>query len=319
MTSVVRTVLGDIPPGELGVTDYHEHLFQASPLLPDDDLDDEEASGAEAATLVGAGVTAIVDATPIGLGRRPTALARISEGAALTVVMTTGVHKHEHYANTHELLKLDAESLSELFISEIQRGVLAVDESLSGRSLLPGDLPIRAGVVKAGIGYWSIDPWEREAIRAVSDTHLATGATVMIHLEHGSAGHEVLDLLEGWGVSPRHVILAHVDRNPDAVLLAEWGSRGAYLGFDGAARHKSWPDSVIVDCLVGVAQLGFSDRILVGGDVARRSRFESYGGMPGMAYLPRRFFPRIAAQGGDELLRAATVMNPARALAFEPR
>ena len=33
MSPRVRTVLGDIEPGELGPTDYHEHLFQVSPLL----------------------------------------------------------------------------------------------------------------------------------------------------------------------------------------------------------------------------------------------------------------------------------------------
>ena len=50
MTSV-RTVLGDVDPAELGTVDYHEHLFQVSPLLPGDELDDEERSGAEAADL----------------------------------------------------------------------------------------------------------------------------------------------------------------------------------------------------------------------------------------------------------------------------
>ena len=32
MTPRVRTVSGDVAPEELGATDYHEHLFQVSPL-----------------------------------------------------------------------------------------------------------------------------------------------------------------------------------------------------------------------------------------------------------------------------------------------
>src|SRR5690606_29546269 len=40
----IRTVLGDVAPAELGATNYHEHLFQISPLLPGDELDDEDAS-----------------------------------------------------------------------------------------------------------------------------------------------------------------------------------------------------------------------------------------------------------------------------------
>ena len=42
--ATVRTVLGDIPAADLGSCDYHEHLFQVSPLLSGDELDDESSS-----------------------------------------------------------------------------------------------------------------------------------------------------------------------------------------------------------------------------------------------------------------------------------
>ena len=35
---MIRTVLGDIDPTTLGPTNYHEHLFQVSPLLRGDEL-----------------------------------------------------------------------------------------------------------------------------------------------------------------------------------------------------------------------------------------------------------------------------------------
>jgi phosphotriesterase-related protein len=72
----VRTVLGDLPAADLGPTDYHEHLFQASPLLVGDELDSEAASGQEAVLLRESGFTTMVDATPLGLGAKPKALAR---------------------------------------------------------------------------------------------------------------------------------------------------------------------------------------------------------------------------------------------------
>jgi len=46
--TTARTVLGDRPAGELGHVDYHEHLFQVSPLLVGDELTDETNSGEEA-------------------------------------------------------------------------------------------------------------------------------------------------------------------------------------------------------------------------------------------------------------------------------
>ena len=76
MSALVRTVLGDIDPALLGRVDYHEHLFQVSPLLPGDELDDERASGEEATLLQASGFEAMVDATPFGLARDPAALAR---------------------------------------------------------------------------------------------------------------------------------------------------------------------------------------------------------------------------------------------------
>lgn len=62
--SFVRMVLADIAPEALGPTNYHEHLFQSSPLLPGDELDQELYSGREAALLYAAGMTAMVEATP---------------------------------------------------------------------------------------------------------------------------------------------------------------------------------------------------------------------------------------------------------------
>ena len=91
--NVVRTVLGDIPPSALGVVDYHEHLFQATPLLSGDELGDEALSAEEARRMLRAGVTSMVEATPLGLGRNPEGLARISAAIGMHLVHTTGLHQ----------------------------------------------------------------------------------------------------------------------------------------------------------------------------------------------------------------------------------
>ena len=83
-----------------------------SPLLPGDELDDEDASRGEAALLVGSGISAMVDATPTGLGRRPTALARISAGTGLQIVATTGAHREAHYGPDHWLTQLASAELA---------------------------------------------------------------------------------------------------------------------------------------------------------------------------------------------------------------
>jgi phosphotriesterase-related protein len=304
MTPRVRTVLGDIAPEDLGATDYHEHLFQASPLLPGEDLDDETASGQEAALLRRSGAGAMVEATPTGLGRRPEAVARVAAGTGLRIVHVTGAHREAHYSPGDPLLDESVEALVRRFSGDLFSGM--------------DGTPVRAGAVKAGAGYWSFTAFERRVLTAAGQVAAGTGAPVMVHLEHGSAAHEVLDLLAAEGCPGDRVVLAHVDRNPDPGLHVELAARGAYLGYDGAARHQRWPDSVLVDCLSATVAGGAGDRVLLGGDVARRTRYPSYGGMPGLAYLFDRFVPRVRAAVGDAALASMLVANPARWLSWEP-
>ncbi|HEV7624128.1 MAG TPA: aryldialkylphosphatase [Amnibacterium sp.] len=313
--SRVRTALGDVGSGELGRVDYHEHLFQVSPLLPEDDLDDERASGEEAAALAATGFEAMVDATPTGLGRRPEAAARIAAAAGLHVVLSSGAHREEHYGDGHPLLGRSERELADAFRTDVAEGMRQTDDAAAAPALGPGGRPVRAGLLKAGIGYWRITPFEHRVLAAVAAAHVVTGAPVMVHLEHGSAGFEVIEVLAAGGVPASAIVLAHVDRAPDPVLHAELAAAGAYLGYDGWARYREWPDSVIVACVTRAIELGAGERVLLGGDVARRTRYVAYGGMPGLAYLGRRAVPALRAEIGEAALRTMLVDNPARLLA----
>ncbi|OZM77557.1 phosphotriesterase [Pseudonocardia sp. MH-G8] len=312
---LVRTVLGDVPATALGRCDYHEHLFQTSPLLPGDELDDETASGAEAVSLHRAGIGAMVEATPTGLGRDPAAVARISAATGLVVVHVTGAHRSEHYREGHRLTGLSEAALAARFAADVRDGLPAAEGATDGPvATAPDGAPVRAGMVKAGVGYWRIDAFERRVLAAGAATANATGVAMMVHLEHGSAAWEVLDVLAAAGLSAERVVLAHADRNLDPGLHAELTRAGAYLGYDGMARHREAPDAAILDCLEQVLTRGDPRRLLLGGDVARRSRYRAYGGIPGLDYLPVRFLPRVRQRVGDDVLDLLLVTNPARVL-----
>ncbi|MFI7490196.1 phosphotriesterase [Micromonospora echinaurantiaca] len=312
----VRTVLGDVDPVLLGPTNYHEHLFQVTPLLSGDELDDEQASREETALLRAAGMTAMVEATPVGLGRNPAAIARISAATGMHIVATTGAHRTAHYPDNSGLTSSDEATLAARFLADLMDGCPRGDDEGGPVARAPDGRPVRAGLLKAGIGYWSIGPFERRVLAAVAAAHCKTGAPVMVHLEHGSAGHEVLDMLHDAGVGPHRVVLAHADRNPDPGLHVELAQRGAYLGYDGMSRHRERPDSALLDLIAAVCAGAAADRLLLGGDVARRSRYVAYGGMPGLAYLPIRFLPRLRARVGDDLVRRLLVDNAARLLTW---
>ena len=323
MEGVIRTVGGDIAADELGPCDYHDHLFQVSPLLPGDDLDDEALSGREAAAMVAAGLGAMVEATPTALGRRPTALARVCAASGLKAVHVTGAHHEGHYGPGHWLLAETVDDLTRRFVADIVDGLpdtTTPDDDGPHRrpvACTPEGQPVRAGLVKAGIGYWRISPFEQRVLEAAARTALATGVAVMVHLDYGSAAFEVLGRLADAGVPHDRVVLAHIDRNLDPGLHAELTQAGAYIGYDGMARHRNAPDSALIDCLARALEQGADPaRVVIGADVARRSRFVAYGGMPGLVYLPQRFLPRLRAAIGDEVVGRITTANPAAWLAL---
>jgi 5-phospho-D-xylono-1,4-lactonase len=83
MEGLVRTVVGDVAPEELGPTYGHEHLLtrpageQVRGEL-DLVLDDEQRAAAELQTFVRAGGRALVEASTVELGRNPAGLRRLA-------------------------------------------------------------------------------------------------------------------------------------------------------------------------------------------------------------------------------------------------
>lgn len=319
----VRTVLGPVPADSLGRVDYHDHLFQVSPLLPGDELDDEAASGAEAVSLRASGFETLLDMTPIGLGRRPEAVARISAATGLGVVASTGLHRQAHYPDADPLRQLEVATRTAVFVRELTVGQLADDAELrAGRAVddltiarTPDGRPILAGLIKTGIGYWRISDFERATLEAAAAAHRVTGAPIVVHLEYCTAAHELLDLLAAEGVPAPRVVLAHADRDPDPELHLELTARGAYLGYDGMARPKGDSEAVLLRLSEDVVAGGGGHRLLLGADVARGSRYLAYGGMPGLEYLGRRYVPRLRRRLGDEALDRILIANPAELLA----
>jgi predicted metal-dependent phosphotriesterase family hydrolase len=298
---VVRTVRGDIAPSELGACDAHEHLFLVTPLQPGDEFADVDKAIEEARTLKEAGAAALVDWTPIGLGRDLAGLARVSESTGLTIVGATGLHREAHYTSDDPLRAETADALAERFAAEIEAPALP------------------CGIVKVGAGYHRVTAFERRAFEAAATAHARTGAPVCVHTEHGTMGLDLVELLGGLGVPAHSIVLAHLDRNPDPGEHSETAAAGAWLQLDGPGRTKYWPDSVIVQLIAELSERGFAEQILLGGDTGRASMMRAYGGGPGLDYVFRRFKPRLERELGGQLVEQIFVTNPARAFAFAPR
>ena len=241
-----------------------------------------------------AGAQALIDWTPVGLGRDLDGLLAVSEAADLHVVAATGLHRETHYAVDDPIREESEDALADRFVGDLER----------------------CGIIKVGASYHSITPFEAKSFVAAAAAHGRLGAPICAHTEHGTMGLAIVEQLVELGVPPESVILAHLDRNPDPGEHAETAATGAWLQLDGPGRTKYWPDSTILSLIADIAERGCADRILLGGDTGRRSMFRAYGGGPGMDYVFARFKPRLERELGVELSEQIFVENPAIAFAF---
>jgi predicted metal-dependent phosphotriesterase family hydrolase len=96
VTSLVRTVRGDLPPGERGVTDAHDHLLLESPVIPGSPLSRQSAAAAAAQDFKAAGGHALVQWAPPGVARHAEWLPGIAGEACIHIIAATGVHQARH-------------------------------------------------------------------------------------------------------------------------------------------------------------------------------------------------------------------------------
>jgi 5-phospho-D-xylono-1,4-lactonase len=302
---VARTVLGDLDPAQLGVTDAHDHLFFRSPLLPGQELDDTDAAAAELRAFADLGGATVVQWTPAGMGRRADDLAALARQTGVNVIAATGIHQAAHYEPA-QLDELTA-GLADRFVHEITNGIEGSDG-------------VRAGLIKVAGEFHRVDDHGRRTMTAAAEAHRATGAPIAVHLELGTGALDVLDLLcDELGVPPAAVILGHLNRSHDQRVHREVAEAGAFLAFDGPSRANHATDWRLLDAIAAVAESGHGERILLGADTTTARARAATGEGPGMPFLLRVLRPRIEGELGEALAHAIVVANPARAFAMRAR
>ncbi len=307
----VQTVLGKVPVDDIGMTDAHDHLIRVGGVEvicngSDFDMHDECKALEELELFRAVNGNTLVEMTPIGSGRSIESLRFLSRESGVNILSTTGFHKSELYDKSHFLWKYDRDTLAQLLIDDVMRGIDVYDYAGPVVKRSEG----KAGLIKAACSLQSITSIEKKELEAAAIASGETGAPISLHLEKGTMALEAIDILTRNGVSPGNIILGHIDRNPDLYYHRAIAERGVFLAYDGAARVKYYTDAVIVSLYKSMIDLGFEDQLLMGADLGGKSYFRAYEGGPGLGYNFGVFVPRLIDCGvPEETIRKITIYN----------
>ena len=341
---LVQTVLGPILPSELGSTTTHEHLYvdfsfmyrpaqdSPSPELADAPITLENlgwirrnyysnrsnlklmdlvTTVEEVRKFSEVGGGAIVDATTTGIGRNPNALAQISRESGVHIIMGAGLYVEA--AHPKDMDERTMEDLAREIIGDI-------DEGVEGSG-------VRAGIIGEIGCTWPLAPNERKSLSAAAIAQRETGAAILIHPgRHPDAPLEILELLANGGADLSRVIMGHLDRTVfDFQALQSIAASGCFLEWDLFGNEGSYyplaeidmpSDAQRLDFIKRIADAGYSDRIVIGQDIFTKHRLLKYGGH-GYGHILENIVPKMRRKGfSEDAIRAITVGNPARILAF---
>jgi predicted metal-dependent phosphotriesterase family hydrolase len=312
----VRTVLGDIDPGEMGVTYAHEHLVidggRPVEMSPDFLLADVERLAAELRDAATAGLRSAIDAMPADCGRNPSKLAELSRLSGVHVVAATGLHHEKFYGPSHWSLRATEDELADLFAADVTGGI---DERDYGGPIVRRT-DVRAGIVKVGGSEGGPSARDLPIFRAAAAVHARTGVPVHTHCEAGTGALEQVRVLADAGVPAEHITLSHVDKVVDRGYHRELFATGVFAVYDQTFRWGAAANGTL-RLLEWAAADGNLGQVMLGMDAARQGYYRAFGGSPGLAHLLREFSDAMEARGiGSEIRARLFVANPARAFAF---
>lgn len=315
--ATVVTVRGEIDPGVLGPCQVHEHLLITGGLItvrePAYTLDSEERAAEELDLLKGVGCKAVVEMTPLGCGRDPRGLARISEVSGVHVIACTGFHKSDFYSDIHWMHSYPADVIARLLVRELADGM--DQHGLNGPH--PDWTDVRAGVIKLATDYHHATATQQKLFEAGAQAHLETGAPIATHTEHGTFGVQQAEMLIDLGVPAASIAIGHIDHDLDLGHLREVAQLGCYLQFDRQHRYEQGPDSDLRGAIQELCGLGHEGQLLFGMDIAKREKFKAHGGGPGLVYLIEDFLPRLTGSELPAPIEQFLVRNPRRFLAWQ--
>ena len=271
----VMTVTGEAHSQWNAPVDAHNHVWitpvagaaTGSPML-----DRVEPILKELQAFQAAGGGGILDCQPAGCGREARKLQSLSKGSGVPIVCCTGFHRQRYYSPDSLLWRQNSQAWERFFTREVLESVMETSGS---------DEPIRAGFIKVAAEA-SLEQTPQAPLEAAAHTAVSTQAMVEVHTEKGADAENILAFFISNGVSPRQIVLCHMDKRPDFLLHRDLAEAGVMLEYDTFYRPQYEPQKNLWPLLLRMISSGYSSSIALATDMAEAHLWSTLGEGPGL-------------------------------------
>jgi phosphotriesterase-related protein len=298
------TTLGPLDASQVGMILPHEHVFVD--LRTWDEPGFGQADPQDVIALMvpelerarAAGVTALVECSPEGVGRNAAILKAVSQAADYPLVAPTGIYREPWVPPWAQRASQD--ELYEWMLGELQGEIEG-----SG---------VQAAWIKLSAGDDGITETETKILRAAARAGAETGAIIGSHTARGRVLREQLDIVESAGYTPQRFIWIHA-QNDTLELNLEMAGRGAWIEYDAIGGGRA--DAFWIERIRAMLDAGYGEQVMLSHDRGWYDPAKPGGGTPRpFTYISEQFLPKLAAAGVDQAsIDMLTVDNPFRAFA----
>ena len=300
----LHTTLGALERSQLGLILPHEHVFVD--LRTPDQPGYAEADAADVIALMAPqieaakarGVTAIVECTTGGVGRRADIDLAVSKATGMPIVIPTGNYREPWIPSW--VATASQEELEAWMLSELTEGI--------------EDTGVVAAWIKLSAGDDGITPLETRILRAAARASAKTNAIIGSHTIRGRVVMDQLDIIEEEGGSPSRFISIHTHAEPDFELHQAVAARGAWIEYDNIGHGT---DDAVLALVLKALEAGLGSQLLLSHDLGWYDPAQPGGGVPRpYTHLSDWLLPALRNAGvTEETITQLTHDNPFNAYA----
>jgi phosphotriesterase-related protein len=300
----LRTTLGPKSKSELGMILPHEHVFvdlrtPDQPGYAEAEIEDVvRLMAPEIERIKKLGVTALVECSTGGVGRRADIDLAVSLATDFPIVVPTGNYREPWIPEW--VRHASEKELEACMLAELTEQI--------------GETGFQAGWIKLSAGDDGMTALETKILRAAARAAAQTDAVIGSHTIRGRVVMDQLDVIEAEGYRADRFISIHTQEETDFAYNVAVAERGAWIEYDHVGRGE---DNEVAELVIKALEAGCGDRLLLSHDRGWFDPALPMGGTPKpYTHLSTVLLPELKRRGIDDgTLMRLTHDNPFEAFA----